>query len=539
MSKNTKPSTASSHPAHQEWGSRIGVIFAVMGSAVGLGNFLRFPGLAASYSGGAFMIPYFIAFLLLGLPVAYLEWSIGRVGSLNGYNSGPGIFRSLWKNSDNTGKNKASYLGVLTLLVPLGIYMYYILIEGWTLYYAFSYLTSALNLGTEAAPYQEFFASFTNITQDGFLNSQGWLRSSFVFLLIVFVLNFFLIYRGLNKGIEWAAKFGIPLLFVIAFILLVRVVTLGTPDPSMPERNIVNGLGFMWNPEFSEGVFWQHLSDSQMWLDAAGQVFFTLSIGIGVIATYASYVRKKEDLFLSATTSAAGNEFIEIVLGGMILIPAAFVFMGSDIPTHSSFQLGFITMPVIFSHLPLSSLFGFLWFFLLFVAAVTSSLSFLQPVIAFLEEGLGFSRKISVAVLSFIALLGALFGAYFSADLKALDSMDFWIGSFLFFIAAMIQVVLGSWVYGADKLIATAQKSSLLRLPRIIPFLLKYVSPLYLIIIFAAWAYQKIPDYIQLLQTDTVARLTMLFITILFVFFLLLIHLAVKRWQRMEESVKK
>lgn len=517
---------------NEQWATRVGVIFAVMGSAVGLGNFLRFPGLAASYSGGAFMIPYFIAFLLLGLPMAYMEWSMGRLGNRNGYHSGPAIFRYLWKNPSSP------YIGVLTLLVPLAIYMYYIVIEGWTLYYAFAYLMGALNLGHEASVYGDFFANFTGIAENGYFAKDGTLHASIVFLLISFTLNFILIYRGLNRGIEFVAKYGIPLLFIIAVIILVRVLTLGTPDSSMPERNVLNGLGFMWNPNFGDKSFFASLQDAQMWLAAAGQIFFTLSIGIGVIATYASYVHPKDDLFLSATTSAAGNEFVEVVLAGMIVIPAAFLFMGTDMPTDSSFQLGFITMPIIFSYIPWGNLFGFLWFFLLFVAAITSSLSFLQPLIAFFEEGLQLSRKASSAILGFISLLGALFVAYFSAGLKALDTMDFWVGSFLFFVLATIQVVFSSWIFGAEKLLKQAKGNSLIRLPKIVPFLLKYVSPVYLLIIFFTWTYQKIPGYWQSLRQEPVVQTTMLVVVHLAVFLLLLVHIAVKRWKK-EENEKK
>ena len=114
----------------ERWGTRIGVIFAVMGSAIGLGNFLRFPGLASQYGGGHFMIPYFVAFLLLGLPIAWAEWSMGRLGARHGYNSTPGIFFALWKN------RLSPYFGVLGLIVPVGIYMYYVYIESWCLYYA-------------------------------------------------------------------------------------------------------------------------------------------------------------------------------------------------------------------------------------------------------------------------------------------------------------------------------------------------------------------------------------------------------------------
>lgn len=147
----------------ENWSTRIGVIFAVTGSAVGLGNFLRFPGLAAKYDGGTFMIPYFIALLLLGLPLAWAEWSMGRYGGVRGFHSSPGIFRLLWKN------RAAPFLGVLGLLVPVVIYMYYVFIESWCLGYAWYYLTGAMELGRDPEAYGQFFASFTGLEENASL----------------------------------------------------------------------------------------------------------------------------------------------------------------------------------------------------------------------------------------------------------------------------------------------------------------------------------------------------------------------------------
>ena len=133
------------------WGSRLGVVLAVAGSAVGLGNFLRFPGQAAQNGGGAFMIPYFIALLLVGIPLAWAEWSMGRYAGTNGFHSAPGIFASLCKTK------WASFMGMLALLIPLMIYTYYIIIEAWCLGYAWHYLSGNLNLGNDADAYGEFF----------------------------------------------------------------------------------------------------------------------------------------------------------------------------------------------------------------------------------------------------------------------------------------------------------------------------------------------------------------------------------------------
>ncbi len=520
-----------SRKAKEEWGTRIGVIFAVMGSAIGLGNFLRFPGLAAKYDGGTFMIPYFAAVLLLGLPIAWMEWSAGRYAGLKGFNATPGIFKAVWNNP------ASPYLGVFGIIVPVGIYMYYVIIESWTLFYAVQYLTGSIESGQPPEYYASLFTFYTGTDGDGnlfFGNSPAlW------YLAAAFILNFIIIYRGISKGIEAISKIAIPVLFISAFIVLIRVLTLGTPDPAYPERNIWNALGFMWNPAPDFPSILSALSDSQMWLEAAGQVFFSLSVGFGIIITYSSYLKKKDDVVLSGTSSAAGNIFAEVALGGMITIPAAFLFLGAAGASEASagtFQLGFISLPMVFSGMPLGNFIGFLWFFLLFLAALTSSISMLQPAIAFFEESLGVSRRVSVTMLGIITISGTLFIAYFTKEQKALDTMDFWIGTFFIFTLALIEVVLFAWVMGADRVIREAQHGALMKLPPGLSFVLKYITPLYLILVFGFWTYQNVPVYAARLAEDPVTRLTAGWIIILFVFFLIMIRNGVLRWKKESEA---
>lgn len=521
----------------EAWGSRIGIILAVMGSAIGLGNFLRFPGLAAKYEGGTFMIPYFVAFLLLGLPIAWAEWALGRYGGRKGFNSSPGIFRAIWPS-------KASpYMGLLGLLVPVCIYMYYVFIEAWCLYYAYQYLVGlfagegGLTLGKDPAAYKSFFADFTGMAGDGSLFFGGF-GPAVIALLLCFGLNFTIIYRGLARGIEVVSKIAIPILLVCAVIILIRVLTLGTPDPAEPERNVLGGLGFMWNPRTEGKTLIESLSNAQMWLEAAGQIFFSLSVGFGIIITYASYLKKNDDVVLSGTTAASGNLFAEVALGGLITIPAAFIFLGADGVGGGTLSLGFMTLPNVFAYMPFGEFFGFLWFFLLFLAALTSSLSMLQPAIAFFEEGLGTGRRASVTVLGIVTLFGSLFIVFFSGDLMALDTMDFWIGSFCIYILATIEVILFGWIFGADRGLDEARKGALLPVPQFVGFIIKYVSPVYLLVIFVVWAYQKVPGYVDSLETNHVARYTLYFIVLMAVFFLLLIMAAVNRWKKLEEERK-
>lgn len=503
----------------ESWNSRVGVILAVAGSAVGLGNFLRFPGQAAEYGGGAFMIAYFLAFILIGLPICWAEWTMGRFGGQAGFNSSPGIFNSI------TRQPAFRYLGVIGVLVPVIIYMYYVYIEAWCLGYAINFLAGNMDFSSVEESSQ-FWGGFIGIEKNGSALGFGLQQVGF-YLLLVFALNFFLIYRGISRGIELFCKYAMPTLVVIALIILVRVLTLGTPDLAMPERNVSNGLGFMWNPvknvvevkdssgnwvidhetvdaaklaaEKSRaetddrlrirriGVL-EQLLNPQLWLAAAGQIFFSLSVGFGVIITYSSYMSKDDDLVLSGLAATSANEFCEVALGGLITLPAAVTFLGvAGVAGMGTFGLGFNVLPMVFANMAFGELFGFLFFFLLFLAAVTSSLSMLQPGIAFLEEALKINRKQSVALLGLVTALGSAFVVYFSQSVKALDTMDFWVGTFLIFVLSTIQIIIFGWILGIDKGFELAHQGAAIRIPRVFKFIMKYVSPLFLLIIFSLW----------------------------------------------------
>ncbi|MDA1050947.1 MAG: sodium-dependent transporter [Planctomycetota bacterium] len=536
----------------ERWGSRIGVILAVAGSAVGLGNFLRFPGQAAQNGGGAFMLPYFISLLVLGIPLCWAEWTMGRYGGLRGFNSAPGIYATIWRNPIS------KYFGSIALLLPLVIYMYYVLIEAWCLGYAVNYLTGDLMIGSggtvdtlietahaeaaktgtsltdaeaASAGFGQFFGNFVGANQDGFAlggKNAPWL----LVLAATFVFNFILIYRGVNKGIEMFCRFAMPAMAVLAIIVLIRVLTLGTPDPARPELSVVNGLGYMWNPDAK--ALW----NPQTWLAASGQIFFSLSVGFGIIINYASYLREKDDVVLSGLTSSSMNEFFEVCLGGLITLPAAFIFvLGTLSPearegiVQSGFSLGFKALPHVFANMWGGQLFGFLWFFMLFIAAITSSVSMLQPVIAFFEEGFGLKRHSAAALLGLISALGTGFVLYFSKDLIALDTFDFWVGTFLIFVLAMFQALLYGWALGIKRGEEAAHQGAHIRIPRFVQYMLKYVVPVYLIAIFVAFCWQNLPDRMEQIANDSVAVASMLFILTVLAFLLLLIHIAGRRWK--------
>jgi SNF family Na+-dependent transporter len=521
--------------AKEAWSSRLGVILAVAGSAVGLGNFLRFPGLAAQYGGGAFMVAYFVSLLIIGLPLGWVEWTLGREGGRRGFHSTPGIFHAL------LDRPWARHLGVIGFFTPVLIYMYYVYVEAWCLGYAVNALTGRLH--EPGLDFRQFFASFTGAGEDGVALKFGTSDVG-IFLIIVFILNFVFIYRGISKGIEKVCTYAMPALVVIALIILGRVLTLGTPDPTKPDQSVLNGLGYLWNP----GNVLEGLRNPELWLAAAGQIFFSLSVGFGVIITYASYLRRRDDVVLSGLTASAANEFCEVGLGGLITVPAAFIFLGvAGIAGQGTFALGFNVLPEVFVRMPGGQTFAVIFFVLLFLAAITSSLSMLQPGIAFLEEGLGLGRKASVALLGLITAIGTLFVWYFSKDLKAMDTIDFWVGTLMLFVQATILVLIFGWRIGVNEGWRLMHEGAEMRAPGFYRFVLKYITPLFLIGIFVMWLLRNVAGwnfsftdptfqpsgYITDLIGATpspVARLTVGFIAITTLFALILTHLAGNRW---------
>ena len=459
----------------EQWGSKIGLILAVAGNAVGLGNFLRFPVQAAQNGGGAFMIPYFIFFLILGIPLMWIEWGIGRHGGKFGHGSAPGMFDVICKNK------AAKYFGSLGLLISLSIMIYYTYIESWTLAFSFFSITqSYFDLNTFEAM-RSFLYSFQGKETSAHFSS---ILPAYIFLIITFTLNFWILYRGISKGIEKLAKIAMPLLFLFAIILAIRVLTLGTPDANNPDNNVLNGLAFIWNPDFSQ------LGNASVWLAAAGQIFFTLSVGMGTIQAYASYLKPKDDIVLSGLSTSATNEFAEVILGGSIAIPAAVAFFGITMTTQiaqaGSFDLGFVSMPLIFEQIPFGAFFGFIWFLLLFFAGITSSVAMGQPIIAFLEDEFKLSRQKATAVLAVVVLICVQFVVFF-LKFGFLDEMDYWAGTFGLAVFALVETILFMWVFGADKAWKEMNEGGDIRIPRIFYYVMKYITPVVLLIIMIWW----------------------------------------------------
>ncbi|MCM8769876.1 MAG: sodium-dependent transporter, partial [Candidatus Omnitrophica bacterium] len=465
--------------ARERWGSKLGIILAVAGSAIGLGNFLRFPVQAAKNGGGAFMIPYLVALFLLGIPLMWIEWTAGRFGSGFGHGTAPGIFHSMWS------KNRfIKYFGVIGIFGPIVIFIYYTYIESWLLGYAFFSLTGKYATATTQESMQAFLRGYQGLESNQYFSGLG---TAYLFFLLTFLLNILVIYHGIRSGIEKLCNWAMPALLICGIILAIRVLTLGTPDLAKPDWNLKNALGFLWNPDFSA------LKNAKVWLAAAGQIFFTLSVGIGVILTYASYLTKRDDVVLSGLTSAATNEFAEVILGGSIVIPAAFVFFGPEqivkIATSGAFNLGFVTMPLILLKIPFGIIFAFLWFILLFLAGITSGISLAQPAIAFLEDEFNISKKNAVIIFSVVTFLLCQPSIFFLGQ-GVVDELDFWGGTFCLVLFATIETILFAWIFGIDKAWEEIHSGADIKIPKFYKFIIKYITPTFLLFILGFWFYQ-------------------------------------------------
>ncbi len=499
----------------ETWTTRIGLILAMAGNAVGLGNFLRFPVQAAENGGGAFMIPYIIAFLLIGIPLMWVEWAIGRYGGSKGHGTTPAIFSLLWKSKISP------FIGVLGLWIPLVVVIYYIYIESWTLGYAIYFLLGLnpqipadFSTPEEALkPFSEFYSSYVG---EGEVFVKPSLKA-YIFFLITFVINLFILYRGVSRGIEVFAKIALPTLFILALVLVVRVLLIETPNGTA-----MDGLNFLWYPDFSA------LADPQIWIAAAGQIFFTLSLGFGAIVTYASYVKRNQDITLSGLTASTINETAEVILGGSLVIPAAIAFFGVSnavaIAESGAFTLGFMSLPAIFSGMSGGQFLGFLWFFLLFFAGLTSSIALMQPVIAFFEDEYQLSRKVSVTITGLIVFISAHLVIFTK---KSLNEMDFWAGTIGVVIFGLIELILFMWIFGGKRAWKEINRGGIIRVPRFFYFVIRYITPAYLIILIGVWGYSYLPTYLKERGPDV--WLARGYIIFLFCILALLVFLSKKR----------
>ena len=455
----------------EHWGSRLGVILAAAGSAVGIGNLLRFPGQAANHGGGAFMIPYVLSLLLLGLPAMWIAWTVGRIGGRAGHGTTPGMFDVM------TRRPWGKYAGVIGVALPLVFIVYYTYIEAWCLAYSWfsvtgRYAAGSVDLGT-------FFEEFLgNAPSHNYFSGLG---TASLFLVISLGLNVWVLYRGVTRGIELVAKIAIPVL--ILFCIVLGAWTLGR------ENGALAGLDFLWRPDFAA------LADPQVWMAAAGQIFFTLTIGYGALECFGSYVRDDDDIVLTGLTASSINELVEVVFGSMIAIPAAALYFGPEripeIAAGGTFRIGMVSMPEIFRGMGGVHLFGSMWFLLLFFAAFTSSVAVAQPVMAFLQDEARMSRAAATAVLGTVWALASI-PVVLYYRYGVLDEMDFWAGTIGLVLFTTLEVIIFSWIYGIGRGWREMHRGADLTVPGVFRHVMVFVTPLVLVAILGSWFFDAI-----------------------------------------------
>ena len=455
----------------ESWGTRVGLILAMAGNAVGLGNFLRFPVQAVQNGGGAFIIPYFVCFLLLGIPLLFIEWSSGRFGGQFGYHTTPFTFQKMGI------KRFWIYLGTFGIFSNIAIASYYCYIESWTLSYVYHSV-----IGTFQGMNQHQVANFFNSYTDIYTSTTGIPFEAVFFFLLCLGINSWILSKGLSGGVEKAAKIIMPLLIIFGIFLAIKGITLlAGHDGAINDGTV--GLNFLWTPNYDS------LWSPKVWLAAAGQIFFTLSLGQGSVQCFASYVKKKDDIALNAMTAGWMNEFVEVVLGSAIIIPISIGYLGIDkvieLTSAGGLGLGFRTMPFLFQNWGpiLAAIAGLAFFGLLFFAGVTSSLAMGTPYMSFLRDEFNWSRKKSAWFFgTTILILGLPTVLFFQQGV--LDEYDYWAGSVALVFFALIETVLFSWVFGIKKGWKEITSGADIKVPGIYRFIIKWVTPLMLIIVF-------------------------------------------------------
>lgn len=454
----------------EAWGSRLGLILAMAGNAVGLGNFLRFPVQAVQNGGGAFIFPYLICFLLMGIPLLFIEWSSGRYGGKFNNHSTPYIM-------DGMGNSKVwKYVGVFGIFTNIAVVAYYTYIESWSLVYILHSVVGTFK-GLSQAEVAVFFNDYV-----GELSSYTWFPFETVFFyVLVLSLNIYILSKGLG-GIEKVAKIGMPLLILFGVILAFRGLTLGESGKSdlFPDANAWDGLNFLWTPQFDS------LTNPKVWLAAAGQIFFTLSVGMGTIQCYAAFIKANEDIALNAVSAGFMNEFVEVVLGSSIVIPIAAGYLGLDwVLKNAGFGMAFQTMPFLFQQWgeTAAAFAGVLWFGLLFFAGITSSLAMGTPWMSFMKDEFGWGRNKGAWSFGMLALTMGL-PTVLLYQFGVFDEYDYWAGTVSLVIFALLESVLFSWVFGIDKGWNEINEGSDIKIPQVYKFIIKYVTPLLLLFVF-------------------------------------------------------
>lgn len=428
------------------FGSKAGLIMASVGSAVGLGNIWRFPCEAGNNGGGAFLIVYIGCVLTLGLVVMLAEFFLGRVSQKDSVGAFKALApKSMWKI--------IGYNGVLAAFLIFGFYS---VVSGWTLEYMYQSVSGHLSAGSV----DEFSQNFDNFTT-GIFRPLLWIV---VFMGIAYVI----VLSGVKKGIERASKIMMPLLFIILAVLCIR---------SLMLPNSIEGLRFFFNPDFEKIT-------SKVVLSALGQAFFSVSVGMGCMITYASYFSKSTNLPNTAVSVVTLDTLVAI-LAGIVIFPAVTSFGIS--PTQGP-RLVFVTLPNIFQQMPLGNLWSFVFFLLLALAALTSIISIHEVVTAYLHDQHKMSRRKAATIVLMCGLALGIVCSLSFGELSNVKIFGFTMFELLDYVTANIMLPVGGmficiftgWIVDRKILKSELTNNGTVKFAMysLFVFLLKYIAPI-------------------------------------------------------------
>ena len=434
--------------SRDSFSGRFGIIAAAAGSAIGLGNIWMFPYRCGQNGGGAFLLLYIVCIVIMGLPIMLAEFGIGRKAQSNAYRA----FRVL-------SPQKPWYMiGVMGIVAAFIIMSFYSAVGGWTIEYIIRSITNTMS-GNHAEQFNGFITG-----------SYKPLAYQFVFLALSFAIVMF----GVRKGIERSSKILMPLLLLLLIILCIRSVTL----PGASE-----GLKFLLTPDFSK------LSGNSILL-AMGQAFFSLSLGMGCMITYGSYIKRNEDLTSSAGM-IAGTDSLIALLAGIAIFPAAAAF---QIEPGSGPGLVFITLPVMFQQMAGGMFFSTLFFILLCIAALTSAISLIEVVVSFCVEEMRIRRRPATALVAgCIFLLGTLCSLSLGIapqlslfGMNFFDLMDFTSSNLLLPAGGFFISIYVGWALKKRITVKELTSDGTLKFTglRVFYFLIKYIVPVAILIVF-------------------------------------------------------
>lgn len=438
----------------ENWSARSGFIIAAIGSAVGLGNIWRFPYVAYENGGGAFLIPYLVAIFAAGLPLLYLDYAVGHKFR----KAPPTAYKKLMN---------AESLGWWQVMVTLIIGIYYASVLSWAGSYMFYSIGQQWGTDTQA-----FF--FNSYLQNGEGLALGFVPTLFIGLVAVWAAVMFILYGGVRRGVELANKIFMPLLVILFTILVIQAVRL---------PGAVDGVNAFFTPN------WEAMANYKVWLAAFGHIFFSLSVGFGIMLTYASYLKKKTNMTGSGLVVALANSSFEILAG--IGVFAALGFMaysaGSSVEDVVSGGIGlaFIAFPKIISSMGAGGdLFGFLFFASLVVAGITSMVSILQVPIQAFQDKLAWSHKKSVTIIAGgSAVVSTLIFSTHSA-ITFVDIIDYFANNIGIVGGGLLSIILVSWFRRSllNQLKEHINQYSSIKLGAGWNFLLTVITPLSLLV---------------------------------------------------------